>query len=155
MRYFIAVIIFLVTCYSEIISYNSIKWFVVKECKYYPSKLINEKLIHAIMYYESRVSNEHYNTVAVSKVGCVGLMQIHQDTLDEFKRLTGKEYTLKDMENKYKNISVGIWCFSRKLKKAKGVLWKALYFYNGAAKKSVCYAELVINRALLYYIYKK
>lgn len=52
-------------------------------------------------------------TNAKSHRGAIGLMQITQPALDDYKTFEGVEYTLNDMYNDYHNVKVGTWYIER------------------------------------------
>lgn len=154
----ICIIVFLNFCFTEIVKYEDVKSMIIKECRKYPSPRITQELIHAIMYWESRVFTnvkEVYNTDAKSIDNCIGLMQIKANTLDYFnyrkKIFVNKNWTnwtMEDMKDPAKNIHVGIFCLSNKLKQSNYNLWDALKLYSGGAKN---YSSKVIKKMIEFY----
>jgi hypothetical protein len=148
--------------------WNDIRDIVIAECNRYPSKKINYRIIRSIIFYESgiqvnsAIKNEVYSPTAKSGYGSIGLMQIAPITIKEYNR-KHKIYCKKEKikfnplleSDLYKikiNIKIGIWCFADKLELKKGNIVKALEAYSGNAEK---YAEKILMRTYLYYIYNK
>ncbi len=157
--------LFVFTGFSEIIQYTNVKRFIIQECRKYPSKKINEKVIHAIMYWESRLMRtniELYDTRAKSFDKCLGLMQIKKCTLDTYNWRREKylkklsiPYNYLKMKHLYIpeiNLKVGIWCFAFWLTRTKGDIYKALTLYSGGAKG---YERKVMNKIISLYIYER
>lgn len=140
----IILVVCLLSCFPEYVTYKDIEAIIIKECKKYPCPIVTKYLVHAIMYWESRdwdKTGEWYKTTAKSVDNCIGLMQIKSNTLDYFnyrKRIfhdrKWKDWTMEDMKDPWKNIHVGIFCLVNKLKITNFDLHKALRLYSGNAE---------------------
>ena len=85
-----------------------------------------------------------FNPEAVSKSGCIGLMQLNPDYAWWFEEQTGSDY-----KTPCGNVKCGIWYLNYLTKKYDGSVEKALVAYNQGSYQGVMtnYAENVLSAA--------
>jgi soluble lytic murein transglycosylase-like protein len=148
MKISLLTIIFISFIFSENVSYKQIEHIIIKECKKYKSREINKHLIRAIIYHESRVPKSEvlFDTKAVSKKNCKGLMQINRVALNHYNNtmIHKRKPTIKwsNIFIPSNNIAVGVWLIDNYLTTSND-LFIALKRYVGG---SSYYAKSVISK---------